>query len=117
MDEVWARAAIVLGVLLVAFGMIALLRRRRRPIRAIEAPDLGAGIFFFSSVTCPTCARARAKLDAHLGESGYTEFAWESDADLFTKLNVDAVPAVAVLDQTGSGKLYPGQPDRALARL
>jgi hypothetical protein len=118
MDEVWVRVAVLVGVLAVAAGTAAGLRwRRRRPVRPIEVAGLRAGVYFFSSASCATCATARATLDARLGESGYTEFAWEDDASVFTSLEVDAVPAVVVLDEAGRGKLYAGQPDRVLARL
>jgi hypothetical protein len=118
MDEVWARIVLIAGVLAVAGG-VALLRRRssRRPVRDIEARGWSAGVYFFSSATCPTCDSAREKLDAQLGEAGYTEFSWERDSGRFRELAVDAVPSVAVVDESGKGRLYPGQPGRALARL
>lgn len=118
MDEIWARVGLVFGALAVA-GAISFLqwRRTRRPVRTVEASDMAAGVYFFSSATCPTCERAREKLNARLGENGYTEFVWENDPGPFANLDVDAVPAVAVLDESGRGRLYPGQPDRALARL
>lgn len=117
MNEVWARAALVLGVLLVA-GVISLLQRRqRRPMRDIEAIGLPAGVYFFSSASCSTCTGAREKLQARLGDSGFTEFAWEESPGRFADLDVDAVPAVAIVDEHGRGRLYPGQPERALAAL
>lgn len=118
MDEIWARVGLVLGALAVA-GTISLIQRRRtrRPVRSVKAADMAAGVYFFSSATCPTCERAREKLNDRLGEDGYTEFTWENEPDPFNTLDVDAVPAVAVLDEAGRGRLYPGQPDRALGAL
>lgn len=118
MSETWARVALVLGALAVA-GLVVLFQRwrLRRPVREVESGTLSGGVYFFSSASCPTCAVARRKLEARLGASGYTEYAWEEEPGPFSDLGVDAVPAVAILDDDGRGRLYPGQPGRALARL
>ncbi|MGH3649714.1 MAG: hypothetical protein ACRDU9_03320, partial [Acidimicrobiia bacterium] len=57
---------------------------------------------------------ARRKLDAFLGEGGYREMAWEREPVRFDELGIDSVPAVLVVGEGGRGRLYPGQPDRAL---
>lgn len=118
MDEIWARVGLVLGALAAAAAVIAIQRfRARRPVRTVETTDIEPGVYFFSSAACPTCEQAREKLDARLGRHGYTEYPWESHPGIFDALGVDAVPAVLVADEGGRGRLYPGQPDRALARL
>ncbi len=118
MDEIWARVGLVAGALAVAGAVILIQRwRARRSIRAVEVTDAAPGVYFFSSSTCPTCERARAKLDARLGKDGYTEYAWEEDPGPFGDFDVDAVPAVAILEEGGRGRLYPGQPEKALSRL
>lgn len=118
MDEVWARVGLVVGALAVAACVILIQRWRvRRPIRAVEVADKPPGVYFFSSSTCPTCEQARDKLDARLGEDGYTEYAWENDPGPFGNFDVDAVPTVVILEEGGRGRLYPGQPDKALSRL
>jgi hypothetical protein len=115
MNDLWVRLAVVAGALAVA-GLIALITRRRTTagVRTVRARDLAAGVYFFSSVTCGTCDQARTKLDSTLGADGYEEFAWERHPETFTELGVDQVPAVMVVDHGGRGRIYFGQPDRAL---
>lgn len=86
-------------------------------MRQVEATGFEAGVYFFSSAGCPTCTAAREKLETGLGEAGFTEFVWEEQPEPFGVLDVDAVPAVAILDERGRGRLYPGQPERALRGL
>lgn len=118
MDEIWVRLGLVVGVLAVAGCVILIQRARaRRPIRTVEVAGKAPGVYFFSSSTCATCEQARDKLDARLGTNGYTEYAWEDDPGPFGDFDVDAVPAVVILEEGGRGRLYPGQPDRALSRL
>lgn len=115
MDEIWVRVAIIATVVALAVGTAIIQRRRAlNPVRSVDARGLQAGIYFFSSITCATCTQAREKLDSVLGSNGYTEIAWEKDADQFERLGVDAVPAVVIVDEGGRGRLYPGQPDEAL---
>lgn len=117
MDDIWLRVTVIASVLAVA-GLVVFVQRRRAqaPVRAIGSIGLETGVYFFSSATCSTCEAAREKLDAAMGESGYTEFVWEHEPDPFTDLKVDAVPAVLIV-RDGQGHLYPGQPDVALRRL
>lgn len=115
MNEIWARVALVGGALVIV-GLIALIRHRhvRSGVRSVAGTGLGAGVYFFSAASCATCARARAKLDSALGVKGYEEFAWESDPETFTEYGIEQVPAVMVVDDGGRGRVYLGQPDRAL---
>lgn len=118
MDDIWARVTVVAGTLLMGMLITLVIRvRARRPEVEFEALPLGAGVYFFSSTTCPTCENARTKLNAHLGEEGYTEFVWDEQPRRFVELGVEVVPAVLVVTDSGRARLYPGQPERALARL
>jgi len=118
MSELWVRIGLIAAAI-AGVAVIALVQRRRAvgPVRAVETAGLAAGIYFFSSASCPTCRRAREKLDASIGDSGYDELVWEEQPGAFTDLGVDAVPAVMIVDHDGRGRLYPGQPERALADL
>lgn len=117
MDDIWLRVTVIAGVLAIA-GLVVIVQRQRAqaPVRAIGSTGLEAGVYFFSSATCSSCEAAREKLDAAMGEDGYTEFVWENEPDPFTDLKVNAVPAVLIV-RDGRGRLYPGQPDRALLHL
>lgn len=118
MDEIWARAAVVFGLLATAGVVVALLRYRARTTpRRLDVSRLGPGIHFFSSQSCSTCSSARGKLSSVLGADGYVEHTWEDDPRLFDELGIHEVPAVALVDDGGRGRLFPGQPDRALAVL
>jgi hypothetical protein len=39
---------------------------------------------------------------------------WEREPEQFEALGIEAVPAVLVVDESGNGRLYPGQPPRTL---
>lgn len=117
MDEIWARIGLVLGALAIAGFIVAVQRRRRRvPERDVVAPQLTPGLHFFSSRGCATCAGAREKMVSAVGIDGFTEHVWEEDPGVFSDLGIDAVPAVLVIREGGQGRLYPGRPDRALAK-
>jgi hypothetical protein len=116
MDEVWLRVVLVSTAFLTATG-IAKYRRRRRPVRTIRSLDLAGGVYLFTSEGCETCATARAKLSASLGDREFAEVIWEQEPVQFEALGIDAVPAVLVVDESGHGRLYPGQPHRALRTL
>lgn len=113
MDDVWARVALVAGALVVA-GLVAVWQRwrTRLPVRDLVHVSLDEGVYFFSSESCPTCGRAREKLDAALGEEGYVEVAWEQDPAMYSTLGIDAVPAVLIVRHDGKATLYPGQPSK-----
>jgi hypothetical protein len=115
MDEVWLRVVLVSAAFLIAGG-IALAKRRHRPVMTIRSLDLEGGVYLFTSEGCDTCATARAKLADSLGD-GFTEFIWEREPEHFGSLAIEAVPSVLVVDESGHGRLYPGQPNRALRSL
>lgn len=116
MDEILARVGLVGGALVVAGAVALILRRRSRaPELDRDVPGFAAGLYLFSSTTCSTCESARNKLTAALGEHGFTEFVWEEEPQVFSDLEIAAVPAVLVVAEAGRGRLYPGQPDEALA--
>jgi len=115
MDDIWGRIVLIAVVVAVALGVAVIQRRRSlNPVRAVDAGDLGPGVYFFSSTGCATCDRARAKLEEALGSSGYTEISWEQEPEPFEKIGVEAVPAVMLVDERGRGRLYTGQPDEVI---
>ena len=85
-------------------------------VRTIPNAELETGLYLFSSEGCTTCDSARALIVEARGED-FTEFVWEHQPEHFGKLGVDAVPSVLIVDAAGSGRLYPGQPQRALRAL
>lgn len=116
MDEVWLRIVVVAVVFATALGIAMARRGRQRAVRMIPSSDLAAGLYFFSSDGCATCDAARALLVDSRGDD-FDEFVWEQHPQTFQKLAIDAVPSVLLVDETGSGRLYPGQPKRALREL
>lgn len=118
MDELWVRVGLVALMLAVAVSAALWLRRgKQNPIRDISSGDLAPGVYLFTSESCPTCAEARAHLSQALGEAAYTELRWEDQPGKFVEIGVDAVPAILIVKVPGIGRLYPGQPERALAEL
>lgn len=116
MDEVWLRIVLVAVVFSIATGIAIARRGRQRAVRGIPSSDLAAGLYLFSSEGCATCESARALLVESRGDD-FTELVWEHQPQLFEKLAVDVVPSVLVVDETGAGRLFPGQPQRALRAL
>lgn len=118
MDELWARAGLILGALSVTGAITLLLRARsKRSPRVLEEVKLDYGVYLFTSHTCADCKPAKRMLSAALGESGFTELNWEAEPGTFRELGIDAVPATLVVDRGGRGTLYPGMPQKALVGL
>lgn len=118
MNEVWVRVILIVA----AFGVAALamagaLHRSRVAPRRLRATGLDEGVILMTSSACSECAKARDRLDAALGEGGYSEMSWERHPEVFESLDVDGVPAVLVVGADGSGELWAGQPDRVLRTL
>ena len=119
MSEIGARLVWVLGAVVVAVAAILILRKhgqRRRSVR-IHQTALGAGIYLFTSATCPDCETARSLLAGAIGLSGFVEKSWESDPGLFSDIGVRAVPATLIVTDADDSTLFPGRPDRALETL
>jgi len=117
MDELWIRLGLIVGALMVALAVTVILRARGAGSpRRLESTGLVAGVYFFSSATCPDCRPARKMLAAQLGD-GFVEMNWEREPGMFNQLEVIAVPATLIVEPDGSGTLFPGQPDKALGRL
>lgn len=117
MDEVWIRVALILAAIGLVLVVASVRHRSVRSPRPVRAESMQAGVYLFASSTCETCDRAREKLDRGIGEDGYTELVWEQDPGPFGELGVEAVPSVVVLGNDGTGRLFPGQPERALRAI
>lgn len=116
MDDVWVRASLVAGTLLVVGVVVLVLRRHSSaPTRQVAVTALETGLYLFTSITCPTCQTARATLSEKV--AGFEEIVWEEQPDIFSSIGVDAVPAVLVVGEDGTGRLFPGQPDRVLREV
>jgi hypothetical protein len=116
MDDLWVRLSLIAGALIVA-GLVTVMMRLRAKggPRKLHATGLGQGVYLFSSTACPDCKHVRRMLDDAFGGDGYREFQWEQEPGLFHDLGVDAVPATVIVEFDGSGVLWPGRPDKALA--
>lgn len=119
MNEFGARLAWVLGAVVIAVGVVLMLRKlsgRRRPV-LIRQATLGSGVYLFTSSACADCEAARQMLVGAVGPSGFVELTWESAPGIFTDLGIDAVPATLIVSDERGSALYPGRPDRALESL
>lgn len=117
MEELATRLLVAAGVFAVAAGWALVLRRgravRRRPFRPT---NLRPGLHLFSSVACPSCARARSVLEKS-GHS-FVEHTYESEDRILRVNDIDRVPTVAwVSDSDSEGWIAQGVPGaRTLAR-
>lgn len=118
MDEIWLRVALIGGALAVAASVTMFLRWRATGSPSeVEDVGLDVGVYLFTSSACPDCASVRRTLTEELGGEGFEEVRWEEDPGLFHRLGIDAVPATLVVNRDGSGMLWPGRPEDALASL
>ena len=108
MDETLVRLVLVLGTLAVV-GLVAWIETRRtRPAnRVVSDTGLESGVFLLTSNDCESCERARATLARR---TEYTEMSWQEAPETFQHLDIEAVPAVLVVDETGRGVLSFGNP-------
>jgi hypothetical protein len=108
---------VVIGVLLAAAAGVAFAQRRgvahrRRPW---SLPGVEPGVALFVSTGCTSCTRATAALQ----RAGVTHrvIEYESQPDLFHRLEITRVPAVAKVEEDGKGWISFGVPSPArLAR-
>lgn len=118
MDELWTRIAIIAAALAVAALVVAVRRTAAlKEPRELAATGLPPGVYLFTSADCADCAMARVKLEEMVGEGGFQEIAWEQRPDVFTALDVDAVPATMIVEADGTARLWLGvlgqpNPDR-----
>ena len=118
MNDVLARAGLIIGALALAYIITVILRARASGSpRKMSETGLKAGVYFFSSSACPDCRRVRNQLVDRFGDEGFSELSWEQSPGLFHDLAITAVPATLLVTEDGSGVLYPGRPDKALASL
>lgn len=90
---------------------------RRPAVRSVTMEGLGPGVIVFTSEACSACGPVIAALDDRLGDGGYRRTRWEDDPDVFERHRIERVPAVAVLDDAGGGRLWEGlPPERVLRR-
>ncbi len=118
MGDPWIRLTALVVVGLVALSVVALSRRRtrRRPERDLPSTGLSAGVYLLTSAGCSTCDGARSRLEG-AGKGAYIEISWEADPEFFERLDIDAVPALLVVGESGSGRLHPGATPAAIATL
>jgi hypothetical protein len=115
MDDLVFRIVLLAVALAVALAISWVLQRRsRRSARPMANPGLPPGFHYFSSPACETCREARSLLDRRLGREGFTEHEWDQDPEVFQRLGVDQVPALIVVADDGSARLYSGLLERAL---
>lgn len=107
---------LVLGTIgLVILGLV-LWRRRPAHSRPISRPELGAGIHFFTSSSCSTCARVRDRLDQTI-PGRYQEVRFEDDPVGFGGYGVSSVPTLMVVDGAGDGRAWEGMPSMRELKL
>ena len=108
MGELGLRLALVAGTLLVVAIVTWAQQARTRPsARVVPSAGVAPGVFLLTSTDCASCERARRVLGRR---TDFTELSWQDSPDLFTRLEVEAVPAVLVVDKTGRGVLNFGSP-------
>lgn len=118
MDEALVRVGLIAGALAVAAIVVLIVRLISRPRpRAVDASGFQPGVYLFTSAACPDCEAVRQTLGEALGEDGFEELAWEDRPEVFSDLDVDAVPATLIVGEAGSATLWTGRPDDALASL
>ena len=118
MDEIWIRIGLVATAFVIAALVIGLVRlRHRRAPRRIESTGLETGVYLFTSETCADCGPVRDQMKTALGVDGFVELSWDGQPGVFESLGITAVPATLVVVDDGSGTLWPGPADRALATL
>jgi hypothetical protein len=99
-------------------GLVALLLQRRRPAPPTQPtaypvptqldradftrPDAPWLVVLFSSETCGGCAAMRVKTSALAAtDVAYQEASYQTDKDLHTRYNIEAVPLVLIADHEG----------------
>ena len=100
-NDVIVRVVVVLFAAAVVFA-IARFRPSRRPAALkIDGNLEGPGVFLFTSETCDSCHRARARYREVLGDDGFVEYTWEAEPALLSRLGVEEIPVGSVVGAAG----------------
>jgi hypothetical protein len=113
-SEPLVRLVVVVAVLGLA-AAVALLQRRGAGWRRVSRrfPDVGPGLVLFASATCASCDRAIEVLDGL--ERPPRVVRYEMEQEMFERLGIRRVPAVAWVGADGNGWISYGIP--RLARI
>jgi hypothetical protein len=104
---------IILGALalVVAVAVWRSTPRAKAKLSEVSRPDLGPGVYFFSSDTCAPCHDTRRVLHSAYGDA-VIEIRFDDDPSGFAQYGVSSVPTVFVLGSDGSGTRLEGVPSR-----
>lgn len=115
MTEPVLRLVVLAVVALVVLGFWWKARPdRARPI-ATHRPDLGPGVYFFSSETCGACVPARRVVIAELGDK-VREIRFEDQPGGLGSFAIERVPTLLVVKEGGEAVLFEGVPTRRQLR-
>jgi hypothetical protein len=116
MSDIEVRLVAVIGAVAIGFAVSLVLRGRpaRRAPTKLNQTRLGAGVYLFTSASCPDCGAVRDVLSERFGPTGFIELSWESDPQVFDELGIDAVPATLIVTANDGSTLYPGAPSKTL---
>lgn len=124
------RVVLVLVLILAAFGVAAVVGRRKddgRPVTTrgklpthvrrsdFARPDASWLVVLFSSATCASCAEARTVVEPlESDEVAVTEVEFTAERELHERYDIDAVPSVILCDGSGAVKAsFVGPPKAA----
>ncbi len=109
---------VVLGLALVVVLAVRLISRWQKPPHPpIDLDGIGErpGVVVFTSTDCTTCCEAMRVVGG--ASSSLREVTWELEPQLFDRYHVEAVPLIAVLDDSGRSLFFgTGVPDAARLR-
>lgn len=111
-DDAILRLVVVAAITAVALVGAVFLRRGSSVRRyRVRFEDLGPGLYLFTSATCATCARMRARL-AHRSDVREVTFEGGGFPDTIRR-----VPALAFIDERGDGWVaYGAVSERRIGR-
>ena len=109
---------VVLGLALVVVLAVRFMARWQKPPHPpIDLDGIGErpGVIVFTSTDCTTCSEAMRVVGG--ASSSVREVTWELEPQLFDRYHVEAVPLIAVLDDSGRSLFFgTGVPDGARLR-
>jgi len=114
-DPVVVRVVVVVAFLVVSSAVAFVARRGIAFVRhPVQGSGLEPGVTLFTSITCDSCDRARASLEAL--DVAFEDVAYERDPGEFERLGVTGVPTILIVAQSGKGWVVRGHPPRARLR-